>query len=51
MILFHSKYTVYYVNGAYTTLEVRLVHCISSVLNLEAVQTLMRLTGLVLVVE
>ena len=38
-------------NGARTTLEVRLVHCIGSVLDLEAVHTLMRSTGLSLVVE
>ena len=31
-------------NGARTTLEVRLVHCIGSVLDLEAVYTLMRAT-------
>ena len=36
-------------NGARTTLEVRLVHCIGSVLNLEAVYTLMRSTSSVLV--
>ena len=38
-------------NGARTTLEVRLVHCIGSVLDLEAVYTLMRSTGLGLVVD
>ena len=36
-------------NGACTTLEVRLVHCIGSVLDLEAVYTLMRSTSSVLV--
>ena len=36
-------------NGARTTLEVRLVHCIGSVLDLEAVYTLMRATSWVLV--
>ena len=36
-------------NGARTTLEVRLVHCIGSVLDLEAVYTLMRSTSSVLV--
>ena len=38
-------------NGARTTLEVRLVHCIGSVLDLEAVYTLMRSTGPGLVVD
>ena len=38
-------------NGARTTLEVRLVHCIGAVLDLEAVYTLMRSTGLILVVD
>ena len=38
-------------NGARTTLEVRLVHCIGSVLDLEAVYTLMRSTSSVLVSE
>ena len=38
-------------NGARTTLEVRMVHCIGSVLDLEAVYTLTRSTRLVLVVE
>ena len=38
-------------NGARTTLEVRLVHCIGSVLDLESVYTLMRSTGPGLIVD
>ena len=38
-------------NGARTTLEVRLVHCIGSDLDLEAVYALMRSTSSVLVRE
>ena len=47
----HTFRSEFNVNGTRTTLEVRLVHCIGSVLDLEAVYTLMRSTGLGLVVE
>ena len=47
----HTFRSEFNVNGARTTLEVRLVHCIGSVLDLEAVYTLMRSTSSVLVRE
>ena len=45
----HTFRSEFNVNGVRTTLEVRLVHCIGSVLDLEAVYTLMRSTSSVLV--